>query len=423
VARICLITPGQPATNPRLVKEADALTEAGHDVHVLCAHLVAWADAADRELLRNRRWTCTYVAGSRDAEPLKYHWSRVRWGVARRNPWTWRYSEVARECAITRATPELIRAAEARPADLYIAHYAGALVAAAHAARKNHALLGFDAEDLESGSYATANGPSPIDSLVARLEHEYLPHCDYMIAASPLIAEAYRERYGVRLPETVLNVFPLSERPAGFPEHEASGPVRLYWFSQTIGLDRGLEEVLHALGRLQGCAFELHIRGNWWDPAERVRFLELADRVGFGRQHVIENPPAAPAEMIRLASDCDIGLALEQRGSENRDICLTNKIFTYVLAGNAVIATATRGQTALVSTMHDCALLYEPGDIDGLAGALGTWHADRARLRAARKAAWDWGTRRFNWDLEKKKLVNIVERALSATSARIATSA
>ena len=29
MSRICLLTPGQPSTNPRLVKEADALADAG----------------------------------------------------------------------------------------------------------------------------------------------------------------------------------------------------------------------------------------------------------------------------------------------------------------------------------------------------------------------------------------------------------
>src|SRR4051812_42167748 len=35
IKRVCLITPGHLATNPRLVKEVDALTEAGYAVHVV----------------------------------------------------------------------------------------------------------------------------------------------------------------------------------------------------------------------------------------------------------------------------------------------------------------------------------------------------------------------------------------------------
>ena len=34
--RLCLVSPGHPASNPRLVKEAAALHGAGYDVTVVC---------------------------------------------------------------------------------------------------------------------------------------------------------------------------------------------------------------------------------------------------------------------------------------------------------------------------------------------------------------------------------------------------
>ena len=42
-SRICLLTPGQLATNPRLVKEADALSAAGYEVSVICTSFLDWA--------------------------------------------------------------------------------------------------------------------------------------------------------------------------------------------------------------------------------------------------------------------------------------------------------------------------------------------------------------------------------------------
>ena len=54
--RVCLVTTGQPACNPRLVKEADALAEAGFDVHVVAAYSADWATDADRDLVKSRRW-------------------------------------------------------------------------------------------------------------------------------------------------------------------------------------------------------------------------------------------------------------------------------------------------------------------------------------------------------------------------------
>ena len=37
--RICLITPGHIASNPRLVKEARALQQSGMEVHIIFSHL------------------------------------------------------------------------------------------------------------------------------------------------------------------------------------------------------------------------------------------------------------------------------------------------------------------------------------------------------------------------------------------------
>jgi glycosyltransferase involved in cell wall biosynthesis len=117
--------------------------------------------------------------------------------------------------------------------------------------------------------------------------------------------------------------------------------------------------------------------------------------------------------MIRAAAEFDVGLALEQPASPNRDLCLTNKIFSYLLAGNAVAATATRGQKPILDAVGRAGFLYEPGDVDALVRGLRLWCDDRRELQQARREAWSCGTRQFNWDLEKKKLVEIVNGVLT----------
>ena len=408
MSRICLLTPGQPSTNPRIVKEADALFDAGHEVHVLCAHHAIWADAFDRELLRDRRWKCTYVGG----EPTSCeHWgTRLRFGISRRLPAFWR-SRV-KQWVLTRVSPELYCAAVRLNAELYIAHYTGALVAAAAAAHHSQTRFAFDAEDFESGYYNYNEGPSAIDLLIENVEREYLPGCSYVTAASLGIAEAYRLKYSIPLPTTVLNVFPTVERPLRIRSTDASGPLLLYWFSQTVGLGRGLEDVISALARLDGCDIELHLRGfsrvgDWHNLQRFARH----SRVPLDRIILHDHLPSS--EMIRAAANFDIGLALEQAVSKNRELCLTNKIFTYLLAGNALVATATLGQRPLMDTIGEAGFMYEPGDVETLASGIRTWYENRSALHEARQQSWDWGTRQFNWDCEKKIFVQVVERALN----------
>src|SRR5207302_933595 len=98
-------------------------------------------------------------------------------------------------------------------ADLYIAHYVPGLAAAALAARRRGAMLGFDAEDFHSGEAAGEAADTLRMDMVRTLERALLPSCVHATAAAPLIAEAYETQYGIS-PTTVLNVFPLAMAPA-----------------------------------------------------------------------------------------------------------------------------------------------------------------------------------------------------------------
>lgn len=409
MAKICLITPGQPATNPRLIKEADALVEVGHQVHVLCSHLIPWADAADKLLLSKRGWTCSYVGGERGS--LLYWWTRLRYSIIRRvsAPSTVGWFGAR---ALCRVTPELSAAAARCDADLYVAHYTGALAAAVRAATRTKSLVAFDAEDFESGYHDRNRGPQKIDLLIEDVERKYLPSCCYITAASPGIATAYREKYGIPMPTSILNVFSLAERPPQFRMTDSSGPLRVYWFSQTVGLGRGLEDMIRALGTLRDCAIELHLRG-LARPDAWKQLQSLAAANGVPPRTIILHAPAAPNEMIRAAAEFDVGLALEQPGSLNRDVCLTNKIFSYLLAGNAIAATATTGQRPIVEGIGKAGFLYAPGDIHALANGLRLWSQNREQLQQARWEAWSWATRSFNWDLEKTKLLDVVGAVLA----------
>lgn len=409
MGKICLITPGQPSINPRVVKEADALVEAGHEVRVLCSHMVPWADEADRKLLSTRRWTCWYVGG--ESGSALYGWTRLRHAVVRKFGGGWEADTWLGDRALTRVTAELCVAAREYKADLYVAHYTGALPAALRAAKKNRTRVAFDAEDFETGYYEIQTGPQKMDRLIEDLERKSLEECCYVTAASPGIAAAYQEKYRIPLPTSILNVFSLTERPAQFRNGIHTGPMRLYWFSQTVGLGRGLEDVIRAMGKLRDCAIELHLRGlarpDHWQQLQR-----LASASGVPREKIILHSPLAPDEMIRAASEFDVGLALEQPVSINRDVCLTNKIFSYLLAGNAIAATATAGQRAIFERIGKTGFLYPPGEVDALAQGLRHWYEKREELENARREAWAWGTREFNWEVEKKKFLAVVNGVL-----------
>jgi glycosyltransferase involved in cell wall biosynthesis len=424
MARICLVTTSQPSANPRLVKEADALVGAGHDVHVVGAHWVDWATDGDAALVTSRGWSFSFVDWRKRVRPALWWSSRFRQHAARRlcdviRPMPW-----VAEAALTRIAPELAREVRRHAADLYIAHNLGALPIAIDAARRVSARVGFDAEDFHSGQLSP-DSDRLLHSITEAIERRALPKCDYVTAAAPLIADAYAALCHIPTPDVVLNVFSTRHRPP-VPSTSRDGQVRLYWFSQTIGPDRGLEDAVAALGLLRDPRVALHLRGRWQEGYE-PRLRRLASDAGVASEQIVSHPPANPDAMVSLAADMDIGLALEPPASRNNDILWSNKAFTYLLGGTPVVLSRTTGQSRLAQLFGDAALTYAPGDARELAIALERWTKNPRALSQARSLAWRLGDERYNWEVEAPRFLTIVsevlERGPRAISARSTTAA
>lgn len=92
-----------------------------------------------------------------------------------------------------------------RPRDLW-------LRARRRAAQQHDAKLGFDAEDFHRGELTDTPDHAMDRAITADLEARYIPHCNYVIAASDGIADAYTKALGIDRSTTVLSVFPWAER-------------------------------------------------------------------------------------------------------------------------------------------------------------------------------------------------------------------
>jgi glycosyltransferase involved in cell wall biosynthesis len=407
---VCIVSPGNLSSNPRLVKEADALAEAGYDViAVVCDYTDALRPYDDR-IAANVPWKTVRVArpaGENQVRLAASALAKLMAGTGVRVP----PALAAR--AYGGPTAALQRAASKVPADLYIAHYVAGLAAAATAARSNGAMLGFDAEDFHSGEGTGAPDDRFRMDMVRAVEGALLPGCIHVTAAAPLIADAYATCYGIS-PATVLNVFPLAMAPLAPCRDSGAEPFKAYWFSQTIGLDRGLQSFIRAMARTK-TRITLDVRGgNRWGHGDRL--LELGRELGIA-DRIRLLPMAEPEAMVTLAASYDIGLSLETDASENRRVCLTNKIFTYVLAGVPVLLSDTPAQRALAPHLGAACRVISLADIDGMAAVLDRLTLSAEARAEARATAWRLGQERYNWDVEKGVLLGSVARALR--SARV----
>ncbi len=394
-----------------MVKAADALAGAGYDVSVVATRHERWATAADVDARSRRTWPVDVVDYRRGAGGTTYWRTGAEHRAARaavaaigveRAP----MPLVAR--AFGRVHGPIMRAVSAIPADLIYGGTTGALAAIAEAARRSGTPYALDFEDFHSGETLGPGAPF-IDALATRVERDAMKDAVFVTTSSESIADAYRERYDVAT-SVVHNTFPLPEQAPDFTRADP-GMLRLYWFSQTIGPRRGLDEAVAALGR-SGVRAELVLRGRPHDG-----YLDVLRGQAAHAPHltIVHQPPGAPDAMVDLARGFDVGLALDHGVPRNRTLCMANKPFTYILAGMAVVMFDTAGQHDLGIDFGRGAVLVPPGDVDALAGVFARWAADPAALDCAKRTAWQAAVRRWHWehDAERGTLYRLVREALS----------
>lgn len=438
-AKVVIVTVGQPSTNPRTMKEVEALSKKGIKVKVFYGYWTQWAKDTDAALLKGCDAEFVLVGG--DPDQAKFNWwlSRIMHRLFRAMSSS---IPAARKYAVNRISFALARVVKKEKADLFIAHNLGALPAAVFAARRQKSRVGFDAEDYHRGQYDDPHSPEARNTIA--LENEFIPACDYVTAASPLIAAAYQRIYP-RVPvSTINNVFErkylqpsqaaapglsqspdLSQAPnpnlamglsqAPNPSHEtglsqAAAPnpshapgLSLFWFSQRVGPHRGLEVVIDALNLLPDNNLELYLLGEC-SPEYKNELLGRAKN----KNAITFLDPVASAGIFSLSARFDIGLSTEIPHCENRDICLVNKIFTYLLAGNCIIASDTQAQKKFWADYQGIGFLYKHADPADLAAQLQKVSEDRVLLEHCRQRSLELAASKLNWEEESKKFYEVI---------------
>ena len=404
---ICLITPGHISSCPRLVKEAHALQEAGYQVTVVAGRNFPLVDAFDEALIARARWRCIRVPTDKG---LAIAWRRLSARALlflRGDQSCARLNEAL--LVISPAVPDLVRAAVTAGADIYHAHAVPGLAAAALAARKTGRKYGFDAEDFHEQETTELERSPRARSIVRQIMGAYLPGASVRTAASPLIAAAFEERYGCGM-TTILNSFVSAPESACKRSHDGFSqehPAKLYWFSQTIGPGRGLEQIVDILGLVK-TPVRLQLRG-FAGVRYREELANRAKREGVALDFLA---PADPDDMVKLAAEADIGLSLEQREPGNRNLCLTNKVFVYIAAGIPQLLSLTAAQEALGGEIGAAGLLVNLEDAPAAAQKLDAVLSNPEQVRSARAATVS-AQERFGWPVEKAKLIEAFRRALN----------
>ena len=404
-ARILIFTASHLCRNPRVVKEATALGAAGYDVTVLTLSSLEQFELMDRALIASlpfRRVTLDFTMHTPGARLENLSHRAATWGARQMLRWL----RIERAQALGPAHA-LLRRALSTPSDLIIAHTEIPLWAVAALIRAGRPVA-VDIEDWYSEDLLFADRCARPLKLLRRAERFALQHALYVSTTSQSLAEALAAANGAPVPMVVRNVFPLQphsrlDRPAG------GGPPSFVWSSQTIGPGRGLELFFAAWSRMTVPSRVFLIGGEI--PSYREKILR---RLPPERRPLVSFIPFVPPESLpQKLTEFDLGLALEPRWPRNKDLTISNKIFQYMNAGLAVIATDTAGQGGVLRTAPDAGLLVTAHETGELARQLDQLLAEPARLRAMQAAARRAAEEEFCWEREAPRLLAAVDQALT----------
>ena len=408
--KIAILSGASPSWNPRVVKEAAALARAGFDVMVLGVSLGLERWESDRNLARQYGYRYRSVApragGGFYRELLRFlprlqnRSARMLGGAI----------GVEGRWQLGANSPNLLRFARASGAEYFIVHLEEA-VWAGRALLKEGLRVGCDLEDWYSEDLLPeARRHRPV-RLLRELESVLLARGSHVTCPSSAMSRAIADDYECSTPGVIYNAFPWAERALidGLSKDRGGRQVpSIHWFSQTLGADRGLDDLLGALPLVPG-GVEIHLRGR---PARgfedwlRSRVPEEWNARVFVHGLVPHN------QLLSRIAEHDIGFAGEMKYCRNKDVTVSNKILQYLLAGLAVVASDTAGQREVAAQAPGATLLYPSGDAGALAQKINFLLGSREGLRAARAAALAAAQRKFCWERQEPVLLNSVSRAL-----------
>lgn len=393
--RILFISTKQPSVNPRLRKAAQALTQDGNTVHILYAYSTEWAMEADEKLFQEVNWTQEMIGGNPINQSLKYLFHKtikIFLSAITGNPLQYCH-----------AFPEFIRKSRKWKPDVIIGHNPGSLWLIYCLKFKLNKSVLFDAEDYHSGELSLGTKES---QSIHSLEDRVLSKIDSMTTASPLIAQFYKKRFPSTPIETINNAFPINLQPKSPTHFNANQPITIVWFSQVVGLDRGIKEFLLGLSHCSSIPLRLDIVGKC---SQKIEYI-LAKSIHSPLHEVNFLPLMDEAKLFEYISEHEIGLALETGTTLNRDICRTNKLFVYPMCGCFSLFSKTSAQVDFVKTYPEVGRLVSLNEPLDIKSAIEFVANNRTDVFQKRIKSWQLANETLNWEEESKKLLRFIHQ-------------
>lgn len=405
---VLLVTTANMASNPRCLKEVKALLSEGYDVSIVKFRFSNWTKEPEQLIEQELQGVNWIEFDISDRSSFLWVRSTIVQQFSKRLSKFIKGSVKLLSYAFDKRVFILHRMLESRVshADIVIAHNPGAFWPAYEYARKKRIPFGIDVEDYHPGETNNENDAAQMKTIMRGI----LPEANYISAASPLILKNTLTEIGSYSgrSEVIENVFSIEGQPVFDNNLDYNNSLKLFWFSQVVGLDRGIQDVVMAMNKIVDFPILVTILGSCDDKVKN----SLNSLLSSDKHKIVFRKNVSQSDLFKEAARHHIGLALEANSNFNRNICLTNKIYTYLLCGNAIVASGTDAQSRFMDENPDVGVVYPIGDSDALASLLKGLHSSPKEISKMRAAAYKKAQERYCWEKEQHKFLSLVNRAL-----------
>lgn len=366
------------SADARVVREARALGEAGHEVVVF---------ALRSEGLPIEEYRDEYAilrVGDFTSASWRHPLAKVGQGRTRQKS----FIE-----SVVRWSPDVVHA-----------HDLDTLTLAFRISRRLGPRVVFDAHELYDDMLISnrVSVPKVLLRYWRHVEKKFIPKADAAITVGDGVADEILRRTG-RRPVVVLNVPRLEPRVT--TERLATslgvGDQVVVLYQGLVNHGRGLAQMIRALEYAPGIV--LAIQGpSGGDYLESL--LDLAAE--FGVSDRVRYIGVAPmSELHRYCSAADIGLLAFEATSLNNTLAMPNKLFQYMMAGLPMLGSVRLPAIRKILDDEQIGLVCDPEDSEDMGARLLEMARDPAMRTRMGARARELSEERYNWDIEKGKLV------------------
>jgi glycosyltransferase involved in cell wall biosynthesis len=382
---------GAASTDPRVLREATALVEAGYEVSIV---------DIDEEGSHPRDEELQGVSLKHVLMPPAFFSTRFD------------------KSALTRVTKMFVRTTTRllqTNADIYHGHEVSGLLPCYIAAVLRRKPVIFDAHEMplfERPLSELGRSRRFLRGLLVILLKYIVPRCAGVITVSPPIVDELRTRYGLAEVTLIRNIpefrdVKRSDRLRTLLDLKPETRIVLY--QGYLQPNRGLDKLIRAAALLEPNTVIVLMGKNRKTTQAQLEALIASEGVE-DRVKII--PPVPYKDLLDWTSSADVGVNVASPDySLNVQYFLPNKLFEYIMSGLPVLTSSLRAMVEVVKR-YDVGQVFpslEPADI---AEAINKILTDPAALARMRQNALEAARNELHWEKEQTKLIELYQSIL-----------